>query len=64
IAKNVRKSLVWSRNLSKSHQIKENDISIKRPGTGLPPEKYWDLIGRKIKKSVIKDKLIKITEIL
>ena len=41
----ARKSLVAARNINKGQIIDVDDVSVKRPGTGLTPLKYWDIIG-------------------
>lgn len=41
----ARKSLVSARKIDKGSRISTADISIKRPGTGMPPSRYWSLIG-------------------
>lgn len=43
--KKLRKSIVTKRNLKKGDTIKKDDISIKRPGFGIPPKYFNDVIG-------------------
>jgi pseudaminic acid synthase len=48
------RSIYINRNLSESHILEAGDLKIIRPGYGLAP-KYWDeVLGRKLKKSVEK----------
>ncbi len=54
-----RRSLVSNVNLRKGHKITFNDLSFKRPGTGIPPDKSDYVIGRKINKDIKSDELIK-----
>ena len=42
----ARKSLVAARAIAKGQTITEEDIAIKRPGTGRSPFEYWDVLGR------------------
>lgn len=43
----VRKSLVASREIKKGEVFDENNIEVKRPGTGISPMCYWDFLGKK-----------------
>src|SRR5262249_17993565 len=59
IAKIARKSIVAGRDIPKSTKITEAMLAVKRPGTGLEP-KYWDnVVGKKSKKEIKKDALIR-----
>ena len=42
----VRKSLIASRPIKKGEIITPNNLTIMRPGEGLPPVHYWDFIGQ------------------
>lgn len=55
----VRKSLVALKNIKKGELLSKNNIGIKRPGTGLAPEMYSRILGKKAKRDVGKDDLIK-----
>lgn len=44
--KAARKSIVASRKISKGQMIQRQDIDFKRPGTGLSPAFYKDVIGK------------------
>lgn len=54
-----RRSIVAARDLHAGEIIKENDLDLKRPGTGIQPEMLKFLIGKKIKKEIKYDTLIK-----
>ncbi len=43
----ARKSIVAAKNIKKGDFFTEENLSIKRPGTGKNPMQYWDLIGKK-----------------
>ncbi|NRF32507.1 N-acetylneuraminate synthase [Vibrio coralliilyticus] len=46
----VRKSLVAATDIKKGEELTESNLTIKRPGTGLSPYRYWELIGSKASK--------------
>jgi sialic acid synthase len=58
VAIKLRKSLVATSNLKEGHIITAEDITVKSPGTGLPPYFFDTLIGKTVKKSVYKDELL------
>jgi N-acetylneuraminate synthase len=53
-----RRSIVYSKNLSIGHIITKQDITTKRPGTGVPPELIDTLIGRKLNTNIQGDSLL------
>ncbi len=59
IMKVARKSLIATKDIRAGEIIKESDIAIKRPGTGIPPKFKEIVIGMKILKNVSKDEIIK-----
>ena len=61
--KYARRSLVANSNLKKGHIIKEKDLIPKRPGTGIPPNKINEFIGKKIKRSLLADEFINLKDI-
>ena len=56
-ARVARKSLTASSDLSAGHVICEKDITVKRPGTGIPAERFDWYIGRTLAKDVQADAL-------
>jgi len=56
----VRKSLVARRNIEKGSIIKEDMIEIKRPGIGLKPSDLNRIIGKKTKRKIAKDEILKL----
>jgi len=52
------KSVVAARDLAEGCILTPEDLALKKPGTGLPPEKLQDLVGRKLIRSVRKDEPI------
>ena len=55
----ARKSIVALRNIKKGERFSPKNIGCKRPGNGITPMKYWNLINKKSKKNFLKDELIK-----
>jgi N,N'-diacetyllegionaminate synthase len=60
----ARKSLVINKPLKAGDIITENDLEIKRPGTGIPPKYYPLLIGKSVKKSIGEDEVLMWDDVL
>lgn len=58
-----RQSIVSSRAMPAGHTITRDDLAVKRPGTGLPPEMLGDLPGRRTKKPIESDRVIEATDL-
>jgi N,N'-diacetyllegionaminate synthase len=56
----VRKSLVAACAIRKGEVFNENNITVKRPGTGLSPMRWDEVLGRKAPCSFAADELIKL----
>ena len=56
--KKMRRSVIATRDLPAGTKLSKEDLSAKRPGTGLPPEKINDLVGRVLIRDVKADTLI------
>jgi N-acetylneuraminate synthase len=54
----ARRSLVAARPLFKGQMLTLEDITIKRPGTGLSPFLLWDLIGTTCDRNYDVDEII------
>jgi len=54
----ARKSLVASRDLPIGHRLRETDLSLKRPGTGLPPMMWDAVLGRTLNRPLVRDELL------
>ena len=54
----ARKSLVAIKEIKKGEMFTETNLGAKRPGTGLSPFEYWDLLGKKADKEYIVDEVI------
>lgn len=56
----ARKSIVASKDIRKGEMFSEDNISFKRPGSGMPPINYWDLVGKISDRDYYKDELVKL----
>lgn len=54
----VRKSIVASKDIKKGEILSEQNITTKRPGNGISPMKWFEVIGTKAIKDFTKDELI------
>ena len=54
----ARKSIVARTNIAKGEAFSPENLDIKRPGSGLSPFNYWELLGTKAQRSFEKDDLI------
>lgn len=54
----ARKSIVARENISEGDIFNESNLAIKRPGNGVSPMKWFDLLGTKAKRNYEKDELI------
>lgn len=59
-AKVIRKSLVAKKNIVRGEPFTRENIAIKRPGTGLSPFHYYDVLGKTASKDFQEDELIKL----
>lgn len=53
-----RRSVVYVKRLSKGHVLTKDDLTTKRPGTGIPPTELNILVGKTLNKDVIEDDLV------
>ena len=58
IAKVARRSIVSRREIKIGEIIKKEDLIMKRPGTGIPPNKIKKIIGNAVRRTIPKDKII------
>jgi N,N'-diacetyllegionaminate synthase len=54
----MRKSIVASRNIKKGESFTEENLTVKRPGNGLSPMRWDDVIGRTATKDLKADEHI------
>lgn len=56
--KNMRRSLVSTRDINAGEIIRESDLYAKRPGTGIAPNRINEVVGRKAAKDITADTVI------
>ena len=54
-----RRSIVASTNIKKGQKIRKEHLDFKRPGSGLSPDMSNAIIGRKAKKNISHDEILK-----
>jgi len=54
----VRRSVVATRDLPEGHVLTAEDMTVKRPGTGIAPVDLWDCIGRRLTSPMALDQTI------
>jgi N-acetylneuraminate synthase len=60
---NARRSIVVARDLESGHRIVESDITYKRPGTGISPLSWDDVIGRTTRRALNADDVLQWTDL-
>ena len=55
---NARRSIVLSRDLQAGHTLGEKDLVAKRPGTGISPMSWDEVIGKKIARDLPEDHIL------
>lgn len=63
VRRSFRRSIVAKKDLKKSEIITEELLDYKRPGTQIPPNKVDFILGRKLKRSIKQNDLIKISDL-
>ena len=61
--KNARRSIVITKSLAKGDRIYSQSITTKRPGTGITPDNWHKIIGKKLNKNVNSDHILKWSDI-
>ncbi len=54
----ARKSLVATKEIKWGEKFTEDNLGVKRPGTGSPPITYWDCLGKESKKNYQPDEVV------
>ncbi|WP_147802810.1 N-acetylneuraminate synthase [Alkalicoccus halolimnae] len=55
----ARKSIITSKAIQKGENFDDSNIDVRRPGEGISPFDYWDIIGQKASRNYRKDELIR-----
>lgn len=58
----ARKSIVARRTIAKGESFTQDNITVKRPGTGISPMKWFDVLGRTASRDFQEDELITLGE--
>ncbi len=56
--KKMRRSIIAAKDLKAGTKLTAEDIDAKRPGTGLPPEKISELVGKTLRRNIEENTLI------
>jgi N,N'-diacetyllegionaminate synthase len=56
----ARKSIVAARAIQKGEQLDETNLEVKRPGTGISPMRWDDIVGKRATRAFAQDELIEI----
>lgn len=56
----ARKSIVARRNIIKGEVFDEDNLAVKRPGNGISPLKWFEVLGKKAKQDFCEDELIEL----
>ncbi|MCO1601327.1 N-acetylneuraminate synthase [Desulfosporosinus nitroreducens] len=56
----ARKSIVAKRNIVKGEFLTEDNITVKRPGNGISPMKWFEVLGKSAKRNFCEDELIEL----
>lgn len=54
----ARKSIIAQKDIKKGEILTEENITVKRPGNGISPMKWYEILGRSAEKDFLKDELI------
>lgn len=54
----VRRSLVAARGIRQGERFSEDNLTCKRPGTGVSPMRYWDWLGKEAERDFGEDEVI------
>ena len=57
----ARKSIVAAKNIKKGEVFSEDNITCKRPGNGISPMSWYDVLGKKAEHDFNEDELISLT---
>ena len=56
----ARKSIVAARNIKAGEVFSEENLDVKRPGNGISPIKWFDVIGKTASRDFVADELIEL----
>ncbi len=56
----ARKSIIAARDIKKGETFTEENLTVKRPGNGISPKKWFDVLGLTAKRDFMEDELIEL----
>ena len=56
----ARKSIIAKKNIGKGEVLTTENLTVKRPGTGISPMKWYEVIGNKAIRDFSEDEMIEI----
>ena len=56
----ARKSIVANKDISKGEIFTENNLTVKRPGNGISPMKWFEVLGQTATRDFKEDELIEL----
>ncbi len=59
VIKLIRKSIVSTTSIQKGEKFTENNLTIKRPGNGIPPKHFRTILGQRAKRDIANDVLLR-----
>ncbi len=62
--KNARRSIVLTHSLAANTVITEKDITYKRPGSGISPSEYEQIIGKRVKQEMPADSVLQWSDLI
>jgi len=57
--KNARRSIVLKRNITKGQTLRKEDLICKRPATGISPTEFSRVIGKKVRRNLKEDHILR-----
>ncbi len=63
IKKVARKSIVSISEISSGEVLSEKNIGVKRPGTGISAKFYYNLLGKRVKKKILNNTLLRMDDL-
>ena len=58
----ARKSIVAARDIKKGELLSEENLTVKRPGTGISPMRWEEVVGTKAIRNFVEDEIIEVED--
>ena len=56
----ARKSIIAKRNIARGEMLTDENLTCKRPGNGISPMHWYEVLGKKAEKDFVADSLIEV----